>query len=419
MIWYTLFSIIYLFTTIFYVFFYKILKLDKSIFVFIFDKLDVFFNFYNSINLLSKNIKTPILSNKNSSLNFKSFYNEAIYFKDKKIKINIKNNNFDNSTVFCILNNKLLTSFSTYSFSLNYIINTVFNISTNNKVNMKKVNLLFFSNKVALLNSNLSVLTNTKFNQSYLNYKKNLFVNSNMYVQVSEKLTNIVNNTWVIKFSPSNFIKYIDHLNINTYSILYLRKAKVFNKGRYSRNRQYYRTGVYWCLYVNIIAVVGIYFWFYRFTMNFGYLWWLLFAFILSFIAPKAIKYRLYNPKKLLNSIVDDLVWVGNLVLNIKLMLKGISSRSLDLFIRYYLNTQFFNLNSTTNSIRNSINYYFNVLSYINLIGNNSFVNNVIYKWEFSNTNYYYNSIIQSKPIILEKIKQYWLGLISIIFLTK
>ncbi len=28
-------------------------------------------------------------------------------------------------------------------------------------------------------------------------------------------------------------------------NILFLRKNKVFNKGRYSRNRQTYRTGVY------------------------------------------------------------------------------------------------------------------------------------------------------------------------------
>jgi hypothetical protein len=27
----------------------------------------------------------------------------------------------------------------------------------------------------------------------------------------------------------------------------FLRKSKLFNKGRYSRNRQTYRTGAYWC----------------------------------------------------------------------------------------------------------------------------------------------------------------------------
>ena len=31
-------------------------------------------------------------------------------------------------------------------------------------------------------------------------------------------------------------------------TIFFLRKVKIFNKGRYSRNRQNYRTGVYLCL---------------------------------------------------------------------------------------------------------------------------------------------------------------------------
>jgi len=112
-------------------------------------------------------------------------------------------------------------------------------------------------------------------------------------------------------------MKYIDLSNVSQYNILYLRKPKVFNKGRYSRNRQYYRTGVYWCLYINIIAVIGIYFWFYRFTMNFGYLWWLLFIFIASFIVPKTIKYRLYNPLNLVNSITNDLIWVSSILVNL------------------------------------------------------------------------------------------------------
>lgn len=97
---------------------------------------------------------------------------------------------------------------------------------------------------------------------------------------------------------------------ISNLKVLYLRKNKVFNKGRYSRNRQFYRTGVYWCLYVNIIAILGLYFWFYRFTLNFGYLWWLLFTFISSFIVPKAINYRLYSATTLVINIQLNLTWL-------------------------------------------------------------------------------------------------------------
>lgn len=415
-IWYTLFSVLYLFTTIFYIFFCKLLKLDKSIFTFVFNKLDEFFNFYNTISLLLKNTKENNLSNRNTNINFKDIYNEVTFYSNKDIKLNINRNTFDTSSIFCLLNNKLLTSLAVYSYSLNYFISlTPYHKSTN----IKKVNLSYFSNKVSLLNTKFNVFSEIKSTKSYLIYKKKLFTNSKISVTISEKFNTAVNKTWLIKFSPSNFIKYIDYLNINTYNILYLRKAKVFNKGRYSRNRQYYRTGVYWCLYVNIIAVVGIYFWFYRFTMNFGYLWWLLFAFIASFIVPKAVKYRLYNPKNLVNSITDDLIWLGVLVLNIKYIFTNFFSKILLLLNNYYLNSQFFNLNKTNNIIKNTISSYFSMINFISLSGNNSLINNVIYKWEFSNTNYYYNSIIQSKPIILEKVKQYWLGLVSIIFFTK
>ena len=417
MIWYTLFSILYLFTTIFYVFFCKVLKLDKSVFTFIFNRLDIFFNFYNTINLLLRNTKESTITNRNTNISFKDIYNEVNYYKSKDIKINTNKDKFNNSIIFCLLNNKLLSSLTNYSFSLNYIVNIIVPTPKSNVI--KKLNFSFFSNKVLLLNTDLNSPFRANFKKSYLLHKKNLFTNLNFPVIISEKLNKAVNNTWLVKFSPSNFIKYIDYLNVNTYNILYLRKAKVFNKGRYSRNRQYYRTGVYWCLYVNIIAVVGIYFWFYRFTMNFGYLWWLLFAFIVSFIVPKAVKYRLYNPKKLINSITDDLIWLGVLVLNMKHIFINFFNKFLSLLSSYYLNTQFFNLSNTNNSVKGSVTYYFNIIKYMNLIGANSLVNNVIYKWEFSNTNYYYNSIMQSKPIVLEKIKQYWLGLVSIVFFTK
>ena len=46
-----------------------------------------------------------------------------------------------------------------------------------------------------------------------------------------------------IKYSSSSIAKFIN--NNTNYSVYFLRKNKSFNKGRYSRNRQNYRTGVY------------------------------------------------------------------------------------------------------------------------------------------------------------------------------
>lgn len=83
-------------------------------------------------------------------------------------------------------------------------------------------------------------------------------------------------------------------------TILFLRKQKCFNKGRYSRNRQLYRTGVYWCLYLNIAALLGLNFLFYKFTINFSYYWWIFYIFINTLVVPLFFKYRLYNYRVLL-----------------------------------------------------------------------------------------------------------------------
>ena len=76
-------------------------------------------------------------------------------------------------------------------------------------------------------------------------------------------------------------ILYNQAWSLNVYSKQFLRKTKSFNKSRFSRNRQYYRTGVYWCLWLNIIAVFSLYYLFYRFTFRFSYVPYIYLFFIL------------------------------------------------------------------------------------------------------------------------------------------
>lgn len=66
-----------------------------------------------------------------------------------------------------------------------------------------------------------------------------------------------------------------------------LRKTKSFNKSRYSRNRQYYRTGVFMCLWANIILVLGSYYLFFRLTLKFSYL----IVFLLSLFSLVMVSY--------------------------------------------------------------------------------------------------------------------------------
>ena len=140
-----------------------------------------------------------------------------------------------------------------------------------------------------------------KYNRKLLSYKggyasslKKLF-NKNNKIIIFDVFKNFFKNLYKIKFKDSSNIKNIKYLNLSNYSFFFLRKNRIFNKGRYSRNRQLYRTGVYWCLWLNIIIVYGLYFLFYRFSFNFGYIWIGMFFLILSTIFSRVSKYNFYN----------------------------------------------------------------------------------------------------------------------------
>jgi hypothetical protein len=121
----------------------------------------------------------------------------------------------------------------------------------------------------------------------------------------------------LIKFSDSSMNKYISYKNLNKFNFFFLRKNRIFNKSRYSRNRQLYRTGFYWCLWLNIIIVYGLFFLFYRFTFNFGYMWWGLMILFYSFIFSKVCKYNFYNIFVLLNEFRLLINWFGFLLVEV------------------------------------------------------------------------------------------------------
>lgn len=230
------------------------------------------------------------------NIGFRSVYKEFTIF-----------NSFRQYSIFLVINsqNCIYTKFILFLQNSN---------GNNGSITAKRLNLAIPSaisytliNNLKTCISSLSLKKTFYLTRPFSFYKKefsNLFFIDTLWLQ-------FVMHNYVIKFSVSNYIKYITDANLQNYTILFLRKNKVFNKGRYSRNRQYYRTGVYWCLYINIIAVIGIYFWFYRLSMNFSYLWWLLFLFMLSFVIPKVIKYSLFSFKTLALTFLNSTLWLG------------------------------------------------------------------------------------------------------------
>ena len=77
------------------------------------------------------------------------------------------------------------------------------------------------------------------FRHSFANFFK---------IRMNYDFSRYIKNFYSAKFSESSISKYINANTIKKYNFFFLRKNRIFNKGRYSRNRQLYRTGVYWCL---------------------------------------------------------------------------------------------------------------------------------------------------------------------------
>jgi len=358
-IWYTLLNFINLMFTIIRVFF-KLLRLDTTLLSLL--------SGYFSVNTC--NNESNLQSSTN--LNFKNLYSEYKFFSKNNSSLTLADNilvNFNNTKLF-----------NNYSYFNNFFIN---NLQQNKNINIStKLNLNYLNSQFKV---NLTNLQLNKFKSQYIQLiKSNLNIINNSIVVVNNTLKNSISQKWIIKYSPSNFMKYINLSNFQNYTILFLRKNKVFNKGRYSRNRQYYRTGVYWCLYINIVAVIGIHFWFYKLTMNFGYLWWLLYAFIVSFILPKVLKYRLYNVVNLANNLISNFIWlylicyyylqlilikVNNLLSSNKLLTSNFFSVNNNIFITYISSILYLFSNKYINFYEyNYINTYYNTNNYLSNI---------------------------------------------------
>lgn len=131
------------------------------------------------------------------------------------------------------------------------------------------------------------------FSLNSLSWKTLKNLNSNN--KVAESKSSKEESPYQINFQSSLIEKNINTKKKNFSDFFFLRKTKIFNKGRYSRNRQIYRTGVYLCLYINILAIYAIYFLFYRFTFNFGFIWLFIFLGSSSFFFSRFFKYNFIN----------------------------------------------------------------------------------------------------------------------------
>jgi hypothetical protein len=84
-------------------------------------------------------------------------------------------------------------------------------------------------------------------------------------------------------------------MNLIKILINYVRKVRIFNKSRYSRNRQNVRVTFYFGLYFNILIIYAVFSVFYNIAFFLTYNWWFYFIFLLFFFISNFL--RIWNKK--------------------------------------------------------------------------------------------------------------------------
>lgn len=177
------------------------------------DDLQSFFKFYNFYSS-NENYFNKFYKQFNLGLNSNFLYLYFLYYLAKK-------------------NNLISRGDFVFFFYMTFFLNKSFTVKT-----FKSVSVLDFFIK-SNFNKNISnsvELFNIKLNKIKNNYNN---LNRSSFLNFTDKHS----MTSFIKYNSTSIVKYIN--NNTDYSIYFLRKNKSFNKGRYSRNRQNYRTGVY------------------------------------------------------------------------------------------------------------------------------------------------------------------------------
>ena len=103
----------------------------------------------------------------------------------------------------------------------------------------------------------------------------------------------------------------------NSYSLvhLFIRKNRIFNKGRYSRNRQTCKMAFYLALAIHSIAVTGLFMWYYNLLIKFTYMWYVFIIWISIGIFSGFIRFRLYTINLFVNNIKNFSLWFFYIIL--------------------------------------------------------------------------------------------------------
>lgn len=235
---------------------------DKYFKIFAFNEhFHVVQNFFLKYFTLSSNSKDYMgsvrIKTNNFSIGFYRFLKTcAINIKSRKYALGWKESFFKNLVKKKLLKQLLINNRHYVSTNgvqafellcntsvLNFFYKTTQFVKQNNGLIIKSKKNVFALNHFMVLSKQYNFLTSQ--------------LQSNVYKKFSQKFHNQGNS---IVYNNTSLTKNITLDDLENFIVLFLRKSKIFNKGRYSRNRQFYRTGVYWCLYLSVILFTGLYY---------------------------------------------------------------------------------------------------------------------------------------------------------------
>ena len=95
----------------------------------------------------------------------------------------------------------------------------------------------------------------------------------------------------LFKIKQLKFISFYNlYLKLIKIVLNFVRKVKIFNKSRYSRNRQNVRITFYFSIYFNILIIYTVFSLFYNLALFLTYNWWFYLTFILYFLVSNVIR---------------------------------------------------------------------------------------------------------------------------------
>lgn len=199
-------------------------------------------NNYPTLNTIHEKINSTVNNNNLVVIKFKENY--TIYkFLQKKTQLDVLEYSIHQNIL------KVTTNLN-YSNYFLCIINSYKNSISNETLNIDIIDLTKLNNINKALNYESSKELNffifeKKKTINFINYLNKLISLNFNKINLNLLFINQITSKFLVNFSASNIVKYLSDLSISKSTILFLRKNKIFNKSRYSRNRQTYRTGAY------------------------------------------------------------------------------------------------------------------------------------------------------------------------------